>query len=123
MRHEQQSRALKVISKPRIVDRGHDRLPCACRGNEQVAMVPTLTRERDLLEQALLERFGPKLDRTEKDDRSGHRTSGFGGKGRRVIWDEIAAVPIALEDAATLSMTSGFRTRHTDVPFEAADLR
>ena len=30
-------------------------------------MVPALAGERDLLEQALLEWLGPKLDRTEKD--------------------------------------------------------
>src|SRR5688500_4177397 len=95
--HEQQSRALELISKPRVIDRGHDRFTCACGGHEQVAMVTTLTRERDLLEQPLLERFGPKLDRTDKDYGSGRRTRGFSGKSRSVIRDEIAAVPIALE--------------------------
>jgi hypothetical protein len=74
------SRALKVISKPRVIDRGHDRLPCARCRNKQVAVVPKLTRERDPLEQALLERFGPKFDRTEDDHWSGCRTTGFGGK-------------------------------------------
>src|SRR6266850_6407181 len=87
VRHEQQPRALKVISKPRVIDRGHDRFPCAGRGHEQVAMVPTLTRERDLLEQALLERFGPKFDWTEKHHWTGRRTSRFGGKRHCVIRD------------------------------------
>ena len=124
VRHEQQPRALKAISKPRVVDRGHDRFPCACCGDEQVAMVPTLTRQRDLLEQALLERFGPKLDRTEKNHWSGRRTSGFGGKRRGVVRDKIAAVPIALEYGSDLVNDVGIsRTGYTDVPFEAADLR
>ena len=124
VRHEQQSRAREVISKPRVVDRGHDRFARACCGDEQVAMVPTLTCQRDLLEQALLERFGPKLDRTQEDSGSGRGTSGFGGKRHGVIRDEIAAVPIALEHRRDLVDDVGIsRTRHTNVPFEAADLR
>ena len=87
-------------------------------------MVPALPRERDLLEQALLERFRPKLDRADKDDRSGRRTSGFSGKKYPAIRDEIAAVSIALEHRGDLVNDVGIsRTRHADVPFEAADLR
>lgn len=87
-------------------------------------MVPALPRQRDLLEQALLERFGPQLDRTQKDDGSGRGTSRFGGKPGGVIRDEIAAVPIALEHRGDLVDDVGIsRTRHPDVPFEAADLR
>ena len=87
-------------------------------------MVPTLTGERDLLKQSLLKRFGPKLDRTEKNDGSGRRMSGFGGKSLGVIRDEIAAVPIALEYRGDLLDDVGIsRTGHADVPFETADLR
>ena len=102
MGHEQQSRARKSIAKPRVIDRGHDRLARACRGDEQVAMVPTLPRQRDLLEQTLLERFGAKLDRAQEDGGAGRGASRFGGKRYGVIRDEIAAVPIALEHSCDL---------------------
>src|SRR5688572_32740811 len=123
MGHEQQSRALEVIPKPRVVDRGYDSLACAGCGNEQVAMVPTLARKRDLLEQALLKRFGPKLDRTEKHHRVGRRTSGFGGKPCGVVRHKIAAVPIAFEHGSDFVNDIGIsRTGYTDVPFKSADL-
>src|SRR5687767_5568731 len=86
-------------------------------------MVPALTREGDLLEQALLERFRPKLDRADKDSRSRCRTSGCGGERCGVIGDKIATIPIALEHRGDLVNDVGIsRTRHPDVPFEAADL-
>jgi len=65
-------------------------------------MVPTLPRQRDLLEQALLEGFGPKLDRTQEDWGAGRGASRFRGKRLSVIRDEIAAVPIALEHRGDL---------------------
>lgn len=87
-------------------------------------MVPTLSCQRDLFEQALLERFWPKLDRTQEDGGSGRGPSRFGRKRLGVIRDKIAAVPIALEHSSDLGDDVGIsRTRHTDVPFEATDLR
>ena len=83
-------------------------------------MMATLTRERDLLEQAFLERLGAKLDRTEKDHWSGARTSGCGVKIVRVVRNEVAAVPVALEHSGDLVNHIGIAcARHADVPFEA----
>ena len=63
MGHEQQSRPRESVAKPRVVDRSHHRLPGPSGGHEQISVVPALPRQRDLLEQPLLERLWPKLDR------------------------------------------------------------
>ena len=98
MRDEQQPRARQSRAEPGVVDRGHDRLARARRCHEEVAMMPLLTREFDLLEQPLLERLRTKLDRAEDECRAPVARRRLLGEDRRVVGHEIAAVPVALED-------------------------
>ena len=63
---EEQPVARERRSEARVVDRRHDRLARAGRGDEQVAVVAMVARELDLLEQALLERSQLELDRAEQ---------------------------------------------------------
>ena len=78
VRDEQQARARQALPKPRVVDRGHDRLAGSGRGDEQVSVVAALAGQLDLLEQALLERLRPELDRTQHDRRPRHRPAYLG---------------------------------------------
>ena len=64
------ARAGSALAQPRVVERRHHRLAGARRRDQQVAVVAALAGERDLLEQPLLERLGPQLDRAQ-DERAG----------------------------------------------------
>ena len=70
VRDEEQPRARQRLPKPRVVDRGHDGLAGSGRGDQQVAVVAALARQRNLLEQALLERLRPELDRAQDERRA-----------------------------------------------------
>jgi hypothetical protein len=77
--------------------------PVAGGGDEQVAVVALLAGERDLFEQSLMKDLGTQLDGAEHQARSGMRL-GCGLRRELVclVGDEVAAVPVALEDGADL---------------------
>ena len=114
------------LTEAPVVDGGHDRLAGAGGGDEQVAVVTTGARQRDLFEQPLLERFEAKLDGTEDDDGPGVGAAGSFGlvvELFRVVGNEVAALPVALEDGLELGEDVGVAGRRgTDVPLEAGDL-
>ena len=64
---EEEARPGERLAQASVVDGGHHRLAGAGRRDEQVAVMASLARQGDLLEQPLLEGLGPKLDRAEED--------------------------------------------------------
>src|SRR6185437_9260475 len=68
--NEQQLRPRQELPQPRIVDRSHHCLTGSGRCYQEVAVVPLLSREGDLFKEALLERLGTQLRRSEDDGRS-----------------------------------------------------
>ena len=63
-------------------------------------MVSAQPRHLDLFKQALLERLEPDLDRTQRRRRL--RAFGAGGELRGIERNEVAALPVRVEDAADL---------------------
>ena len=84
-------------------------------------MVAVLAGERELLEQRLLERPQLDLDRAEEQRRPTATVCCALGELVRVVGDEVAARPVALEDRRHLR--DGIRiprARDADVPLEPA---
>ena len=70
MSHEEQAIAGQFLPEAGVVERRHDRLAGPSRGDEEVPVVAALARQRDLLQQSLLEGFWPEFGRKE-DRRAG----------------------------------------------------
>ena len=90
-------------------------------------MVAALARQLDQLQQPLLERVGPQLDRAEDD-----LWAGVGPAGRApllvelvgVVGDEVAALPVAVEHGGELGDDVGVAgCRGPHVPLEPGHLR
>ena len=77
VRDEEEARARQHGAQARVVDGGHDGLAGAGGGDEQVPVVAALAGERDLLEQALLERLEARSRSGLSDERGlvGRRVS------------------------------------------------
>jgi hypothetical protein len=115
----------EFLAKAGVVQRGHHRFSSAGRGDEQVAMVPKASGQCDLLEETLLERLRPQLDRAHREPRS---TNSFGVGPREellaIVRNEVTAVPVALEDGGDLVDDARIAgARHAKVPLETANLR
>ena len=79
----------------RVVDCSHDRLTRASRGDEEVAVNdPSGARDRQLLEQSLLERARFDLDRAKADYIAALLDRRAPTELVRIVWDEVAALPI-----------------------------
>jgi len=124
VRDEQQPVAGERSAEPRVVDRGHHGLSRPGRRDDQVAPVTLVQRDRELLEQRLLERPELDLDRAEQQG----RPDAFDARAPRellaVVVDEVAPLPVAVEDGAELLdgvAIPGFGD--ADVPLEAGHLR
>ena len=87
-------------------------------------MVAELTREGDLLQQSLLKGLRSHLDGADRE----RAVSRAGARRRReelraIVGDEVAAVPVTLEDGRDLVDDTGVaRLRGPDIPLEATDL-
>src|SRR5687768_10263801 len=124
MRNEQQSRTTYLAAQPRVIHGCHDRLSGAGRGDQQVAVAPQVTGERQLFQQAFLKRLEPDLDRTQGEHRS-RRTARL----RRlyepgaVVYLELRLFPVALEDGGDLvDHRSIACARNAHIPLQATDL-
>ncbi len=125
VRDEQEPRARQGLLQSGIVEGRHDRLARAGRGHEQVSMMSLLPGDGDEVEEPLLEGFGPELDGTDRH-LGGCALGRPGSRGERVAieGDEVAAVPVGLEDGldgpqhAWVSSLGG-----ADVPLEPGELR
>ena len=95
---EQQAAAAELRSKPRVVDRGHDGLPGARSGDEQVAMVALVAGEDDVLEQRLLEGRSSSSIGLSSVTSVAQELLRAPRELLRVVRDEVAALPVARED-------------------------
>ena len=66
MRDEQQARARQRLAQPRVVDAAITVLPVPVAETSRFRWWPALAGQRDLLEQPLLERLRPELDRAQR---------------------------------------------------------
>ncbi len=126
MGNEQQARPRQPLTERPVVEGRHDRLAGTGRGHEQVAVMPTLARQLEQLQQRFLKGVRTQLDRTQDHLRAGVSPSDTGSlvvEVGRVVGHEVAARPVALEDRGELGDHVGVAgRRHPDVPLQAGDL-
>jgi hypothetical protein len=122
---EEQPRTRQALAQAGVIHGGHDGLARARRGYQQVPVMSLLPRQLDLLEEPLLERLQPQLDRAEHDLQSAGRLApGLIQEDLAIVGLEVAAVPVGLEHRGDLVHHVGIaRARHTHVPLQPADLR
>lgn len=124
MGDEQEARAGQLVTKAHVVEGRHDRLPGPGRGHQEVAVVPVLAGDRDLLEEPLLERLGADLDRAERQDAAALVDARSLHELVVVEGHEVACVPVRLEDHRDLrDHRRVARRRDAYVPLEAGLLR
>ena len=98
---KQQTVPRQRLAKTRVVNRSHDGLTCSSRCHKQVVVMSLVTSQGDLIEQQLLKR--PQHDFEWAQQQLLSRLNGSPlTKFVRVIRDEIAACPVALEDGVHL---------------------
>ena len=124
MGDEQEGRPAPSVDLRGVVERRHDRLARAGGGDEQVPVMTLRTGQRDLLEQARLERQRVQLGRRQHDPVAASLALQAGGELGGVVVDEILVLPVRLEDGPHLVDDVGVaRGRDAHVPLETVDLR
>src|SRR5215831_15914653 len=101
VRHKQQTRSRQKSSQADEVDRSDNCLASSGRRHNQVPVMPTESGELDLLEQALLEGSKVELCGRQFESRPTNVLRSF-SEHDGVIWQEIATLPIRIEDRSHL---------------------
>jgi hypothetical protein len=96
VRHKEQTRSRQNGSQADEIHRCHHRLARPGRSHDQVSVMPTESGELHLLEQALLKRPKVKLGRRQFKSRAADVLCLL-AEDDRVVWQEIATLPIRLE--------------------------
>ena len=91
-------------------------LPVPVCRDEQIAVMSLAPRKLDQLEQAILKRERAQLERTQDDPRAGLGRAPHVLARRRTrsgVWDEVTALPVAVEHRTELGEHAGLRAAET----------